>query len=277
MPKLVGTKVSIFYEYKKTGFSETLYNTRSVSETKSEIPNYLKNRLAFADDDMSATYARISDMNQPRATDFLDLADQPGNTGKQTGDGSSPTDVILLKSTSTGGRSSHFFIHCFPASFIKQNVAVPAGKWGDLLKAWGDYMGSLSAGWGFLAASNPGVPGRIGITAAVPQTPRGCLLSVNDASTVLLGDTITIGGTSKDGFGYSGRKQILNVNLTTKQLLVGGAGPVGQIGVNAYFTKLTYAIAHMNQIQPVKLTERKVGKPQGLPVGRRSATLSLRR
>jgi len=277
MPKLDARKVSIFYRYKTAGFSETLYNTRSLDDTKSEVTKYLEKRLAFADDDMEAVYARISDMNNPRSTDFLDLKDTPGMVGKIAEDGCSPDDVILLKSASSGGRSSHFFIHCFPAKFLKQDVVVPNGKWFDLLAAWADYMGSLTAGWGFLAALNPGVASRVSISGAAPQSPRGFWITVEDIAGYTVGQTITVGGASKDSFGYQGRKQILRINVAEKKFLVGGAKPVGTIGDSAFFNVLTYSIAHMNKIRPVKLTERKAGRPFGLPVGRRQATLSLRR
>lgn len=277
MPKLDARKVSIFYSYKTAGFSETLYNTRSIPDVKTEIPEYLKNRLAFGDDQMVAMYARISDMNNPRITDFLDLTNQPGNVGQIAADGCSPDDVILLKMSSTGGRFSHAFIHCFPASFLKENVAVPNGKWFDKLKAWGDYMGSSKAGWGILTAARSGVGARVPIAAAVPVTPRGYVMTVDDASPYSVGQTLSVGGTSKDSFGYQGRKQVLSVSVGNKTVLVGGAKPIGAIGASAYFNTLTYTVAAIRSVQPVKLTERKCGRPFGLPVGRRPATLSLRR
>jgi hypothetical protein len=226
---------------------------------------------------MRATYARISDLNVARKTDFLDLKDAPGNTGKQTVNGSSPTDVILLRGTSENGRSTHFFVHGFPAKLLHEDVVVFDGKWGDLLAAWGDYMGSKDSPWAFLSASGNTVPNRVHIEAASPQSPRGFLITTVAAPTVAIGDTLAVGGASKDSVGFNGRKQVLNVSIANKTILVGGAKPVGDVGSNAYFTPLTYGLAGFKHIRPVKLTERKVGRPFGLPVGRRSATLSLRR
>lgn len=277
MPKLDARKVSIFYAYKGTGFSETYYSQAAIGDVPKAVKEMLKLRLAFADDNMEAKYARISNMNNPRETDFLDLADEAGNVGKIKEDGCSPTDVILLRTRSTGGRQSHFFIHGFPAKYLKEDVVVPAGSWMDKLKAWGDHLGSNLTAWGMLSALNGGVPERKEIASASPQSPRGYIITAVAAPAVAIGNTIAVGGTSKDGYGFQGRKAVLNVDVAAKQILVGGAKPIGPIGTTAYYNLLIYSVARFKDIRPVKLTERKVGRIFGQPVGRRPATLPLAR
>lgn len=274
---LTGRKVTIFYQYKKAGISETLYTDSARDDVPPKIRDYLNFRFAFADDDFRGLYARISDLADKRRTLFVDLADEPGWVGKITENGASPTDVILFRALSNLGDGHPMFIHAFPAAFLKEDVVNPNGKWFDKFKAFADYLGSAASPWKLQTFTGNTIANRKPIATAFPESPRGFLITTPDAPAAVAGDTIAIGNVSSEGVGYKGRKVVQVVDAGAKTMLVGGAKPVGIIGTNAYYTVLTQALHPYRKIQPIKLTERKVGKPGGLPVGRQAATLSLRR
>jgi hypothetical protein len=169
------------------------------------------------------------------------------------------------------------YIHAFPAAFLKEDVVNPNGKWFDKFQAFADYLGSGASPWKLQTYVGNTIANRKSITTAQPMSPRGYLITSGDAVAATPGDVIYVGGVGSEGVGFRGRKVVQTVDGTAKTLLVGGAKPVGTIGTNAYYCLLTQQINPYRKIFPVKLTERKVGKPSGLPVGRQAATLSLRR
>lgn len=276
----MATKVSFFYEYKGKGITETWINTGSASSVRdTQIKKYLDLRLAFADDDMIATYVRLSDPSAPNRVDFVALANLAGFKGKIEEDGCSPSDAILCRWLGTALEPGRTFLHCFPASFLKEDKVVPKGKWFNKFDAWKDYIISPGNGWRLNSTSGNIVANRKPITNVQFLNPRGYRIYTADVTGLNPGNVVHVGRAGGDCVGIQGRKVVQSVDNVSeaKSFVVGGVKPVGTIADGAYWVKLTLSTPSVGRGEAERLTEHKVGKPFALPAGRQASTLSLRR
>jgi len=273
-------RVTFFYEDKGKGIQETWFNQASPDTVRNGFAQeYLEKRLAFADDQMVATYVRLAEATQKNRVEFMSLKNLAGFAGKIEEDGASPTDAILLRWLGMENEPGRMFLHCFPASFLKEDVVVPKGKWQNKLDAWISYMQSPLNQWRLRPTTGNIVANRRPIIDLIPQSPRGFKITTDSVVGLVAGDLVHVGRTGGDMVGAQGRKVVQSVDSVSpvKSFIVGGAKPVGSAAEGAYWVKLTQGSVAIKRGEAVRLTKHNVGAPFALPVGRQAATLSLRR
>lgn len=281
------SKVQFFYTLFGAGFSETLYNIDQPSKIiGTDVPGYLDARLAVATKDLQAMYVRIVIPPPARTVQFVDLSAQ-SRVGTFNGTSAPADDAILcrlqLNSILAQG-VSRFWLHGIPGQFIQGQFYVPSASWLSKLSNFGGALGSLGNGWRWQVSTQHTIAQRQYIAGITPNPHRGYTIQPVTGAVLPTapGSIVYVGGQGATILGMNGRKIVTQITPgLTPSFQVGGAVPVGTYQPNsAYYYNITFELDSLqfpNGLVPVRLADHDVGRPFGLPRGRRPDLLSLRR
>lgn len=281
------TKVQFFYTLFGAGFSETLFNTDTDSKIiQNDIPAYLDARLACATKDLQCTYVRVADAGPPRRVSFVDLT-QAGRFGTFNGTSAPADDALLVRLNLASILSlgaSRFWMHGIPGQFVQGSVYVPSASFQAKLTGFGGALGGAAGNWRWNTARAHTIADRQYIQAITPLTHRGFTIQPNTGSVLppAPGSVIYVGGEGASLVGVNGRKVVTSIaGGLAPTFNVGGSVPLGTyVAGSAYYYNLLFELAPLifpGGFVPVRLADHDVGRPFGLPRGRRPNLLSLRR
>jgi len=200
----------------------------------------------------------------------------PGNYS--TGDAVYPTTRLLVELRGqNGGQVNRIFAGGLTSAEFTNQAFAPTPDFLDRFNPWAARLKSGVGIWSLLNRTNGGVGAARPISSFIPTPPRGNSIVTDDNSTLFPGAVIRINAPATSVQGLQGYKVVLSKTGTTLFTIGGGVG-VGILPAPSRTTwQLTnFAVANVYSVFAERVTERRVGRPFGQPVGRRPNRIPLR-
>jgi len=195
-----------------------------------------------------------------------------------TGDALYPSVRLLCEIRGSGGAQvNRIFAGGLENADITRQAFTPTNPFLSGFNAWANALKSGIGVWSTFNRTNGGLGARRPISTFVPLPPRGNLITTDDNSTLFVGAVVRITGPAQSVQGLQGYKVVTAKSGATLFDIGGGVG-VGLLPnpTNTFWQLQNLATHPVTRVFGERLTEKRPGRPFGLPVGRRSNRIPLR-
>lgn len=262
------------------GWTETLYLASSdLSVAFAEAAVLAGLRANFLPSQFHIPWLRVDTLFAGRQ--FIAMPPNLGSTliGQYVvGDVLYPTTRILCDITGTGvSNTNHVFLGGLSGVDVTGQQFRPTMAFVGAFNAWASRLKATGNQWSTYNRKNGGLAARHAITASAPLPPRGNVITTDDTSSLFVGAIVRIGAPVTSIQGLQGYKVVTRV-VDGTHFWTGGAVAVGVVPAtgSSFWQLQTVNVHPILSVFGTRLTERRVGRPFGQPVGRRPNRIPLR-